>query len=68
MEDELQKKQQGGFHEITQHVGHRTVHRDQLIHQVWGSMSPGTKRPVDQGDCQVARGNRAGYEAAARPH
>ena len=26
----------------------RTVHRDQLIHQVWGSISPGTKRSVDR--------------------
>jgi two-component system response regulator VicR len=26
----------------------RTVHRDQLIQQVWGSISPGTKRSVDR--------------------
>jgi DNA-binding response OmpR family regulator len=26
----------------------RTVHRDQLINQVWGSISPGTKRSVDR--------------------
>ena len=26
----------------------RTVHRDQLIHQVWGSISPGTQRSVDR--------------------
>jgi two-component system response regulator VicR len=26
----------------------RTVHRDQLIHQVWGSISPGTIRSVDR--------------------
>ena len=26
----------------------RTVHRDQLIHQVWGSISPATQRSVDR--------------------
>jgi len=26
----------------------RIVHRDQLIHQVWGSISPGTQRSVDR--------------------
>jgi len=26
----------------------RTVHRDQLIQQVWGSISPGTQRSVDR--------------------
>jgi len=26
----------------------RTVHRDQLIQQVWGSISPGTVRSVDR--------------------
>jgi two-component system, OmpR family, response regulator VicR len=26
----------------------RTVHRDQLIHQVWGAISPGTTRSVDR--------------------
>ena len=26
----------------------RTVHRDQLMHQVWGSISPGTQRSVDR--------------------
>src|SRR5262245_6892614 len=28
--------------------GNRTVHRDQLIHQVWGAISPGTARSVDR--------------------
>jgi two-component system alkaline phosphatase synthesis response regulator PhoP len=26
----------------------RTVHRDQLTYQVWGSISPGTERSVDR--------------------